>query len=109
MRFRLTFARTADQRFLSLPRRVQKRFDRAFDRIEREPRRASAELDVHQLYGYQNVWTLRVPPYRGIYAIDGSEVVMVIFGHRDSVYSNLHRLIPPSRQGVTKATLSRRR
>lgn len=108
MKFQLTFAPTADQSFASLPHPAQRLFDRAFDLLEREPRRASVDLDVHQLYGYRNVWTLRIPPYRGIYAIDGSEVVMVIFGHRDTVYSSLHRLIPPRRQSISTATPSRR-
>ena len=109
MRFHLTFAPTADLSFPSLPRWVQKRFDRAFDLLGRDPGRPGLDLDVHQLYGYRNVWTLRIPPYRGIYAIDGSEVIVVIFGHRDRVYSSLHRLIPPRRQVVSKATLTRRR
>jgi len=109
MRFRLTFAPTADASFPRLPRSIQERFDSEFDTLAQEPRGGRPELDVHQLYGYKNVWTLRVPPYRGVYAIDGSEVVMVIFGHRDTVYQDLHRLLPPRRQSVAADTLRRRR
>jgi mRNA-degrading endonuclease RelE of RelBE toxin-antitoxin system len=109
MRFKLTFAPTADQSFPSLPRWARQRFDRAFDQLEREARRARVDFDVHQLYGYTNIWTLRIPPCRGVYAIDGIEVVMVIFGHRDTVYQDLHRLLPPRRQAVSKAALARRR
>ena len=107
MRFRLTFAPTADRSFSALPRRIQLRFDRAFDDLERDPRRKSGSLDVHQLYGHQSVWTLRIPPCRGIYAIEGLEVVMIVFGHRDTVYSVLHHLVPPRRQTGSKAALGR--
>jgi len=109
MKFYLSFAPTADQSFSELPRPAQRQFNQAFDELVREPRRSRAGLDVHQLYGYQNIGTLRIPPYRGVYAIDGNEVVMVIFGHRDSVYSSLHRLLPPRRQAVSRTMLSRRR
>ncbi len=109
MKFKLTFAPTADASFPNLPRWAQERFDGAFDLLERDPRRGQPDLDIHQLYGYKNVWTLRITPYRGVYAIDGNEVVMVIFAHRDSVYQDLHRLLPPRRQEVSAATLARRR
>jgi mRNA-degrading endonuclease RelE of RelBE toxin-antitoxin system len=108
MSFRLTFGPTADQSFPRLPPPVRERFNRAFDTLEQDPRRGSAALDIHQLYGYKNVWTLRIPPYRGVYAIDGNDVVMVIFGHRDTVYQDLHRLLPPRRRMVTAANLGRR-
>ncbi len=107
MRFHLTFAPTADRSFAALPRRVQLEFNRAFDGLERDPRRGSGDLDIHQLYGYQNVWTLRIPPFRAIFAIEGAEVVMVVFGRRDSVYSILHHLLPPRRQAVSKDSLAR--
>jgi len=109
MRFRLTFAPTANQSFPNLPRWAQTRFDTAFDLLVQKPGGGAIGLDVHQLYGYRNVWTLRIPPYRGVYAIDGSEVVMIIFGHRDTVYADLHHLIPAKNQVVSKATISRRR
>jgi mRNA-degrading endonuclease RelE of RelBE toxin-antitoxin system len=109
MRFRLTFLPTADRSFAALPRQIQFRFDRAFAGLEGDPRQGAGRLDVHPLYGYQSVWTLRIPPFRGIYAIDGSDIVIVVFGHRDTVYSLLHHLIPPGRQTVTKAALRRRR
>lgn len=109
MSFRLTFTPTADNSFGFLQRRVQERFNQAFELLGRDPRRPGADLDVHQLYGYRNVGTLRIPPFRGIYAIDGSDVVMVVFGHRDIIYSVLHSLIPPRRQSVSKSALEQRR
>lgn len=109
MKFALAFAPTADASFARLPRWAQERFNEIFDSLEHGPHRLLPEVDTHQLYGYRNVWTIRVPPYRGIYAIDGSDIVMVVFGHRDSVYQTLHRLIPPRRQAVSAASASRRR
>ena len=109
MRFRVTFAPTAVQSWTSLPRWAQRRFDGCFHLLEQNPRRAAADLDIHQLFGYQNVWTLRIPPYRGIYAIEAAEVVMIVFGHRDSIYPRLHRLIPPNRSHVSKTALAKRR
>jgi mRNA-degrading endonuclease RelE of RelBE toxin-antitoxin system len=106
---RVTFAPTAIQSWSSLPRWAQTRYDRCFDLLASNTRRPRIELDIHQLFGYLNVWTLRIPPYRGVYAVEGIEVVMIVFGHRDSVYSQLHRLIPPTRALVSKATLSKRR
>ncbi len=94
--FTLRFADPiAGQSFDRLPRRVQLRFNEAFELVLRNPRARSAYLDVHQLSGYQNVWTLRIPPWRGIYAIDGDEVVFIVFGHRRNVYPLLHNLLPP--------------
>lgn len=92
----ITFAKpVAGTSFSKLPRRVQRAFDASFDELAKDPRTPSRGLDVHQLWGYQNVWTLRIPPWRGIYAIDGTSVVMIIFGHRGTVYAQLHRLLPP--------------
>lgn len=108
MRFKLSFAPTADASFERLPRWAKRRFNAAFSLLEQSTRGTLSDLDVHQLYGYRNVWTLRVPPYRGVYAIDGAEMVMVVFGHRDTVYQDLHRLLPPRRQVISSATLSRR-
>jgi len=100
--FTLRFADPiAGQSFNRLPRRIQLRFNEAFDQLVRNPRSTSLELDVHQLSGYQNVWTVRLPPWRGVYAIDGSEVVFIVFGNRRNIYPLLHSLIPPERQHVT--------
>jgi mRNA-degrading endonuclease RelE of RelBE toxin-antitoxin system len=94
--FRLRFARpVAGRSFDLLPRNAQLRFNQAFGLLAIHPRTPSAELDVHQLTGYRNVWTLRIPPWRGIYAIDGDDVVFIIFGHRDDVYPRLHSLLAP--------------
>ena len=95
--------------FSKLPRRAQRAFDATFDRLSRDPRTPARGLDVHQLWGYQNVWTLRIPPWRGVYAIDGSSVVMIIFGHRATVYAQLHALLPPEGRYISEPRIDRRR
>ena len=99
----------ADQSFDRLPRKVQLRFHEAFDLLARHPQSPSSELDIHQLSGYQNVWTLRIPPWRGICAIDGDEVVLIIFGHRKDIYPLLHSLLPPEGRYFARSSGRRRR
>jgi mRNA-degrading endonuclease RelE of RelBE toxin-antitoxin system len=102
--FTLRFADpSAGRSFDRLPRRAQLQSNRAFELIVEQPRSRSPSLDVHQLSGYRNVWTLRVPPWRGIYAIDGDEVVFLVFGHRDNVYVLLHNLLPPEARYVVRS------
>ena len=107
----LTFAKpVARESFRKLPRDAQLRFNEAFEAVARRPSSSGPDLDVHRLQGYQNVWTLRIPPWRGIYATDGTEVVLIVFGHRRDVYARLHGLLPPEGRSVTRdSTRSRRR
>jgi len=95
--------------FDRLPRRAQLRFNEAFDLLVQNPRSPTPELDVHQLWGYQNVWTVRLPPWRGVYAIDGNEVIFIVFGHRNTIYPLLHSHLPPERQHVAFPRSKRRR
>ncbi len=47
----------------------------AFESLARDPRRRRPKCDVRKLSGIANAWRLRVGEYRGIYAIEGEEVV----------------------------------
>jgi hypothetical protein len=105
MRYRQTFAPTAVRSFRRLPTWAKREFDRSFDILAQDPVGARSGLDAHQLYGYRNVWTLRIPPFRGVYVLDGRELVSVVFGPRESVYALLHALLPPDRQHVPKDSL----
>jgi mRNA-degrading endonuclease RelE of RelBE toxin-antitoxin system len=78
-----------------------------FEPLAEHPQSRGTDIDVHQLWGYQNVWTLRIPPWRCIYAIDGNEVVIIVFGHRDDVYARLHGLLPLQKQFVTRSAVGR--
>ncbi|MGH9440486.1 MAG: type II toxin-antitoxin system RelE family toxin [Terriglobia bacterium] len=107
--FLLRFADpVAGQSFDRLPRKAQIRFNQAFDRLARNPRSPTLDLDIHQLSGYQNVWTLRIPPWRGLYAIDGNEVVFLVFGHRSNIYPLLHALPPPRGRFIAPPRVRRR-
>ena len=37
-------------------------------------------------YGLKGEWTVRVPPYRLIYAVQGDRLILLRFEHRKSVY-----------------------
>jgi hypothetical protein len=91
-----------------LPRWAKREFNRSFELLGEDQTGASTDLDAHQLYGYRNVWTLRIPPFRGIYAVDGEELVWIVFGHRDTVYARLHAMLPADRQHVSKERAVRR-
>src|SRR5690349_8718 len=108
MSYRLSFAPTADRSFRSLPFWAKREFNRSFQLLAVDPSGARSKLDVHQLHGFRNVWTLRIPPFRGVYALDGREIVWIVFGARESVYAQLHALLPPDRQHVAKERVARR-
>jgi mRNA-degrading endonuclease RelE of RelBE toxin-antitoxin system len=99
--FTVRFAKPiASQSFARLPRKIRFQFNAAFEGLSLQPRGRTAVFDVRQLRGYQNVWTLRISQSRGVYAIDGNEVVLIVFGPRHSVYASLHALLPPEGQYV---------
>lgn len=96
---------TAGATFAHLPRKAQLEFNRAFDRLALHPRSPGPEWNIHQLSGYQNLWTLRIPPWRGIYALDGEAVVMIVFGRREIIYPTLHSLLPPEGRYVADTSI----
>lgn len=99
----LTFAKPiAGESSRELPRSAQLLFNETFDALTQHPTSASADFDVHRRQGYRNVWTLRIPPWRAIYAPDGTEVVRILFGRRRDVYARLHGLLPPEDRYVTR-------
>ncbi|MGI0128873.1 MAG: type II toxin-antitoxin system RelE family toxin [Thermoplasmata archaeon] len=108
--FKLSFAKpVGGASFAELPRGAQLRFNEAFELLEERPRTPGPGLDIHQLSGYQNLWTLSIPPWRGIYALDGDQVVMIVFGHRENIYPKLHGLLAPEGRYVAGASLGPRR
>lgn len=84
--FVVLFTSSAEREFRRLPRDVQARFSGAFALLEVDPRRRRAGCDVRMLSGVANAWRLRVGDYRGIYAVEGDDIVFTKFGHRRSVY-----------------------
>jgi mRNA interferase RelE/StbE len=84
--FVVLFTSSAEREFRRLPRDVKERFSDAFALLEVDPGRRRAGCDVRMLSGVANAWRLRVGDYRGIYAVEGGDVVFTRFGHRRSVY-----------------------
>jgi mRNA-degrading endonuclease RelE of RelBE toxin-antitoxin system len=84
--FAVLFTSSAEKEFRRLPRDVQERFAAAFRRLEVDPTTRRAGCDIRMLSGVANARRLRVGDYRGIFAIEGKDVVFTRFGHRRSVY-----------------------
>jgi mRNA interferase RelE/StbE len=84
--FVVLFTSSAEREFRRFPRDVQARFSRAFALLEVDPGRRRAGCDVRMLSGVANAWRLRVGDYRGIYAVEGDDIVFTKFGNRRSVY-----------------------
>jgi mRNA interferase RelE/StbE len=84
--FVILFTSSAEREFRRLPRDVQRRFSDAFALLESNPRERRPGCDVRMLSGVSNAWRLRVGDYRGIYGIEGDDVVFTKFGHRRSAY-----------------------
>lgn len=87
--FSLLMTSSAEKEFRALPRDVQGRFAKAFERLVEDPRRRRPGCDIRLLSGVANAWRLRVGQYRGIYAIEAGDVVFTRFGHRRSIYGRM--------------------
>ncbi|MFQ5908951.1 MAG: type II toxin-antitoxin system RelE/ParE family toxin [Thermoplasmata archaeon] len=84
--FAISFTSSAEKEFKALPREIQERFASAFEHLVKDPKRRRPKCDIRRLSHVANAWRLRVGEYRGIYAIEGEEIVFTRFGHRRSVY-----------------------
>ena len=58
------------------------------ERIDAEVRRIRENPDVGKPLGYglKGEKTVRIPPYRLIYAVIGNNLILLSFEHRDEVY-----------------------
>ena len=58
------------------------------ERIDAEVRRIRENPDVGKPLGYglKGEKTVRIPPYRLIYAVIGNNLILLRFEHRDEVY-----------------------
>jgi mRNA-degrading endonuclease RelE of RelBE toxin-antitoxin system len=84
--FAIHFGTSAEREFKARRRAVQERFAASFKLLATDPKRRRPGCDVRLLSGVANAWRLRVGEYRGIYAIEGRDVVFTRFGHRRSIY-----------------------
>ena len=58
------------------------------ERLAKQIRKVVEDPEVGKplRYGLKGEWTIRVPPYRLIYAVQGDRLVLLRFEHRKSVY-----------------------
>jgi addiction module RelE/StbE family toxin len=58
------------------------------ERLEKQIRKIAENPDFGRplRYGLKGEWTIRVAPYRLIYAIEGERLVLLRFEHRKNVY-----------------------
>lgn len=90
MPFELSFSRSADREFNRMPEWAQRRFNIGFNLLREAPHReVPGLLDIHQLRGGQGLWTMRVGPFRGVYKVLGTEIVVLAFRGRDTIYRDL--------------------
>ncbi len=90
MAYSVRFTRSAASELMRLPKSIRRQFDVGFSELERSPfRSVPGILDVHALKGGRGLWTVRVRGYRGLYRIDGHEVVFVAFRPRPTAYRDL--------------------
>lgn len=76
--------------FRRLPPSVKEGFDHLLLEMTQAPRlRLPGHWDAHALEGGDNLWTLKVGIYRGVFRWDGHEARFVRFGPRRSVYERL--------------------
>ena len=78
----------AEKEFKSLPKKIRKRFYRAFELLELNPYKSRPECDIRVIKGGGGARAIRVGQYRGIYQIllGEKEVRFTTFAHRKSVY-----------------------
>ncbi len=90
MAYSVRFTLSAANELMRLPREIRRQFDTGFAELERSAfRSVPGLLDVHALKGGHGLWTMRVRGYRGLYRVDGDEVVFVAFRPRPSAYRDL--------------------
>ena len=58
------------------------------ERLAKQIRKVAEDPEVGKplRYGLKGEWTIRVPPYRLIYAVQGDRLELPRFEHRKSVY-----------------------
>lgn len=84
--FQVQLTRSAEKELSKLPREVTLRFAAAIDRLQEKPTRTRPGVDVKRLKGTRSAWRLRVGDYRGIYEVEGGQVVFTRFAHRSKMY-----------------------
>jgi addiction module RelE/StbE family toxin len=61
----------------SIKERLQKQIQKIID---------NPEVGKRLRYGLKGEWTIRIPPYRLIYAVNNENLILLRFEHRKEVY-----------------------
>ena len=82
--FRLQISRTAERQLKKLSADAQNRVVRAVQALANEP----FPRGCRKLSGYDDVFRIRVGPYRVLYSVNGDTLIVVVLkvGHRRHVY-----------------------
>ena len=81
--YRVEISRTAERQLKTVAREHQVRLAKSMRGPALEPRPHGS----HQLHGYEDVYRIRVGPYRIIYSVDERVVVIILkIGHRREVH-----------------------
>ncbi len=83
-RHRIEISRTAENQLKKLNRHDQRRVVKAILALADDPRPQGSR----KLTGYDDVFRIRVGPYRVLYSVSGKKLVIIILkiGHRKGVY-----------------------
>ncbi len=83
-RYEVRISQTAEKQLRRLPPADQERVAAKASALATDPRPAG----TRKLRGYEDVWRVRVGPYRILYSVDDAEVIVIVLkvGHRSRVY-----------------------
>ena len=83
-RYEVRISQTAAKQLRRLPRADQERVAAKASALATDPRPPG----THKLRGYEDVWRVRVGPYRILYSVADAEVIVIVLkvGHRSRVY-----------------------
>ncbi|HJQ93198.1 MAG TPA: type II toxin-antitoxin system RelE/ParE family toxin [Candidatus Thermoplasmatota archaeon] len=84
--FQVSATPAAARDFDRLPPSAAARFRAAFDHLRKDPWTPRPGCHVEPLEGIPRARKLRIGVYRGIYEVQGTDVVFTRFGHRSKVY-----------------------
>ena len=83
-RYEVRISQTAEKQLRRLPAADQERVAAKASALATDPRPAG----TRKLRGYEDVWRVRVGPYRILYSVADAEVIVIVLkvGHRSRIY-----------------------
>ena len=83
-RYEVRISQTAAKQLRKLPREDQERVAAKASALATDPRPSGTQ----KLRGYEDIWRVRVGPYRILYSVADAEVIVIVLkiGHRRKIY-----------------------